>query len=114
MITYKDSDIRYVINGRHFNVPDKDFIKLDISYIDPDSDCVWGCWQDGTYEWQITIDGAIVLESHLDTTRFKFSNELPEDIRGIPTEIKFTKDNCFIYVFPWERLSPQNGDAIIE
>lgn len=114
VITYRDSGIRYVINGKHFKIPDTNYIKLDVSHIGSLADGILGCWQKNSNVWQITIDGAIVLENRLDTARFKFSNELPVDSRGIPTQIKFTKDNCFVYDFDLNRIIPEDGDAIIE
>lgn len=91
--------IRYVIDGKHSKLPDTNYVKLDVSHIDPLGDGVWVCWDINGYEWDIVVDNSVVIKSSLDSTRFRFKNKLPKNDQGIPTEIKYRKEGCVIYDF---------------
>ena len=106
-------NIRYIIAGKENSIPNKNYVKLDISEIDKLGDGISGCWNSNGYKWDIINNKSIILENQLDTTKFKFSNKLPLNNRGIPTEIKFKGDNCFVFDFLRKELLPDKG-AIIE
>lgn len=106
-------ELRYVINGLHEDIPDSNYVKLNISNIDPIGDGFHICWKDSDYEWSVVVHNSEVIDSTLDTTRFSFNVSLPLDDRRIPTELKFRQENCAIYSFSLERLSPDQG-AIVE
>lgn len=112
IITEKHSKIRYIINGKHSTLPDKNYIKIDVSDIDPLGDGIWGCWENNG--WNLAIEGAVIIESKLDTRKFKFSDKLPRDKWGVPRETNYRGDNCFVFSFYSKNISPQNGEAIIE
>ena len=106
------NDIRFVIAGDTEDIPDTNFVKLDISKIPELEDGVWISWLDNN-GWDIVVDKSIIIENKLDTNQYIFNSKLPTDNRGIPTEIKFRKDNCAIFNYYLMKLSPDNG-AIIE
>lgn len=86
-------NIQYLIDGEHSKVPEKNFIKLDISEIDL-AGGLYICWEDSVYQWQAIINEARIVKLNLDSTRFSFKTELPKDQKGIPTAEKFSEPNC--------------------
>jgi len=111
VITYKDAKIRYIINGKHYTIPDKNYIKVDISKIDPIGDGIWGCWEGINGGWECVVEKAVIIESKLDTTKFRFSNELPRDEWGVPREIKYRGKNCFIFDYLTKEIE---GESYVE
>lgn len=113
-ITVFDNDeIRYIVNGKHEKIPDTNYIKLDVTKVPTLGDGIWICWKNQKYNWDVVVDKSIILESKIDTSKYRFKTKLPVDERGIPTEIKFRADNCAIFDFYSMNLSPNKG-AIIE
>ncbi len=113
-ITVIDQDgFKYVINGKKSSIPSTNFVKLDLSRIDPVGLCFHVCWNTQKYDWEAIIDQARVIESRLDSSKFSFKNSLPKDNRGIPTEAKFRKDGCAVFSFDMMKLSPNKG-AVVE
>ena len=106
-------DIRYVVNGKHKKIPNSDYIKLDMSNTDRILRDFRICWKNELYQWKVVVNNAKVVESKIDESRFVFSSELPNDDRGIPTEIEFRQDNCAVFSFYLMKLSPERG-AIVE
>lgn len=107
------SGYRYIIDGKHDNVPESGYIKLDMRNIDPMVSGFRICWKNENYDWDVVVDQAKVIESNLDTSRFNFNNELPVDKRGISTEIKFRQEGCAVFSYYLMKLSPDQG-AIVE
>lgn len=107
-----DKNIRYISDGKNNKVPDTNYIKLDIKNIDQLGDALHICWSKD-HVWDIVIHKSKVLESKLDTTRFRFSTTLPINEIGAPTEKKFRKEGCAIFDFYRMKLSPDKG-AIVE
>lgn len=107
------NNVRYIINGNYQTLPDYDYIKLDIQQVDSFGDALHICWKNEKYDWYIIVNESKVIETKLDTTRFQFSNELPKDDRGIPTELKFVNHGCAIFSFYFMELTPDKG-AIVE
>jgi hypothetical protein len=108
-----EDDKRYIINGKHGEIPDSNYVKLHIKDRNSISDNFYVCWGENQFEWEVVVENSVILESKLDSNRFIFNTELPTDDRGIPTQIKFSKENCATYLFYLERLSPNKG-AIVE
>ena len=88
------SETRYIINGKHDFIPETNFIKIDISDIDPIGDEIGVCWKKNKYEWEIVNHQAKVIENRLDTTKFKFNTNWENDERGIPNCLKYHQTNC--------------------
>lgn len=108
-----EGNYKYVINGKHTNVPNTDYVKLDVGHIDPVGMGMHICWKNSKYEWEVVIDKSKIVENKLDSSRFHFSTSLPSDDRGIPTEVKYRKDHCAVFSYYIMRLSPEQG-AIVE
>ncbi|WP_421824637.1 hypothetical protein [Flagellimonas oceanensis] len=106
------NDLRYVIAGDSKNIPHTNFVKLDISKIPELGDGIWISWLDND-GWEIVVDKSIIVENKLDSRKYIFKTKLPTDDRGIPTEIKFRKDNGAIFSYYLMKLSPDKG-AIVE
>jgi hypothetical protein len=69
------------------------------------------CWKnDG---WDIVVHNSKVIETRLDTMRYRFSSSLPVNENGVPTEKDYRNVNCAIFDFYRMRLTPDNG-AIVE
>jgi len=114
VITDRKQNIRYIINGNVSEVPDTNYVKLDISEIDILGDGVWGCWEKEGYLWEVCVHEAIILESKLDTTKYKFNVSLPTREFGIPTELKYRQDSCFVYGFESSSLLVEKYKTTVE
>lgn len=106
------NDLRFVIAGNTTNLPDTNYVKLDISKITELGDGVWICWL-ANKGWDIVVDKSIILENKLDSNKYFFDGKLPVDSVGIPTEIKFRQENCAVFDYYLMQLSPAKG-AIVE
>lgn len=112
-ITIKDfGNKRYIIDGKHDNIPDNNYVKLDISDIDSEIDEIAGCWENKNYKWLIINDKTIILKNKLDTLKFKFKTNFPKD-NGIPTLKNFINIPCYNFGLNLLIVNPKNG-AIIE
>jgi hypothetical protein len=104
---------RYVINGKHDNPPDTNFVKLFIK----DRNSMWDnfflCWENEKYEWDAVVENSIILELRMDTSRFNFNTELPNNDRGIPTDIKFSNDKCATYLFELKKMISNKGVLVV-
>lgn len=89
------NDIRYIIDGKYKNVPNTDYVKLDISQITDLSDELGICWntEDG-FKWRLVNHKARIMENKLDSHSFDFKEELEKDERGVPTMKEYLSDNC--------------------
>ncbi len=87
-------ETRYIINGQHNSIPKTNYVKLDISGIDPIGDEIGICWKNDNYDWEIVNHQSKVLDNKLDTLKFKFNESLERDNRGIPDTKKYHKPNC--------------------
>jgi len=87
-------EIRYIINGKHSSVPKTDFVKIDISQVDSNSDEIGVCWKNNNYEWEIVNHSSKIIENKLDTLKFKFNTSWKNDEEGISNSKKYHKANC--------------------
>ena len=58
-----ENNCRYIINGKHRNVPKTNYVKVDLSQVDKIGDGLAGCWENSSYKWLIINDQAIILEN---------------------------------------------------
>ncbi|TRO66770.1 hypothetical protein [Christiangramia sabulilitoris] len=86
--------IRYIINGDVENIPDSNFVKLDISQIDPVSDEIGICWNTNNLYWKLTNNNSKILENKLNTSKYKFENNWKKKTNGVPDISEFRKENC--------------------
>lgn len=114
IITDKKNNSRYIINGNHTSIPKTDFVKLDISNIDPIGDEIGICWRNDKYDWEIVNHMAKILENRLDTIKYKFNSWWETDKDGIPNSLKYhTSDNCGTFDFESMKIYRNRG-LIIE
>ena len=85
---------RFIINGEHYSIPNTDYIKIDISGIDPIGDEIGICWKNEKYEWELVNHQSKILEAKLDTAKFKLHTSWEKDKYGIPNSKKYHKSNC--------------------
>lgn len=104
--------LRYIVVGKHLKVPNSNYIKLDVSKIPFVGDALFLCWKD-SLGWDMVVPKSKIIEVKVDTLKFHFNTALPKDRRGIPTQIKYSGDNCAVFVFELMKLSPNKG-AIVE
>jgi hypothetical protein len=105
-----ENKIRYIIDGKHCKVPNNNYIKLDISNRFSFADNIIGCWKNKEYQWQIINDEATILENKLDAKKFFFSEKLPQDEMGIPSDTIFRKEKNFFYLgFDYGKLKDAYG-----
>lgn len=104
---------RYIIEGKHYNVPDTNYIKYSLDSIDVEvADEIVGHWKNSKYEWEIATDNAIILENKLDPKKFKFNNKFPTDHRGIPTIMEYTDKNSFDIGFERGKIIHYKGAIV--
>jgi hypothetical protein len=107
-------DYRYIIVGKHDKVPKSGFVKLNTEDIDPVGDALYIFWENKNNKWELINPHAKMVETTLDTSKYRVGVKLPLDSRGIPTSIKFdTSDNGAVFSFEMMKLSPNKG-AIVE
>jgi hypothetical protein len=104
-------DIRYIINGSHNRLPDTNYIKIDISQIDPVGDEIGVCWNKSKYRWEAVNHNSRIIENKLDTSQFKFNISWEVDDRGIPNSAKYHQDMCGST--GTDSFAPLKGDDLI-
>lgn len=115
-ITIKDFyNERYIIIGKHYFLPDTNYVKL---LTDPKvkmNDEFAGCWESDNSRLKIIINDSRVLENKLDTSKVLFLNHLPIEIDevGKPSLKGFSDDGCFHFGFTYFSVVPKDG-ALIE
>ncbi len=107
-----DGDIRYIVNGKHEVVPKRGYVKLNVKDIDPLGDAIQVCWNENGYTWKVINNKSKILEVKLDSSKFYFSNRLPRDARGIPTQISYVKHNCAVFDFLRRDLIFKEGGTL--
>ena len=86
--------MRYFINGAYNSIPKTNYIKVDISNIDPIGDEIGICWKNDEYDWLIVNHHSKVVENRLDTLKYKFNTSWETDETGIINAKKYRKNNC--------------------
>ena len=107
-------EIRYIINGKYNLIPKTNFVKIDISGIDPIGDEIGVCWKTNNLEWEIVNHGSRVIENKLDTTKYKFNTSWEKDDDGIPNVKKYIQPNCGTLGFELMMTFPKNGNIILK
>lgn len=105
--------IRYIINGKHEEVPEKNYLKLDISNTTTLSDAIYICWYQQNKTGEIVMPKVKVLENMMDPDFYKFSDHLPEDKNGVPRPTKFGQLGCTSVGFSYQNPYPK-GSSIVE
>lgn len=89
-----DGETRYFINGKCNSIPKTNYVKVDISHIDPIGDEIGVCWKNDQYDWQVVNHSSKVVENRLDTLKYKFKTSWETDETGILNAKKYRKNNC--------------------
>ena len=106
-------DYRYIINGKHNKIPKYGFVKLNIRDVDIVGDGLYIRWQNKDSKWELVNPHAKMVESMLDTSKYKVGVKLPLDSRGIPTTIKFdTSNNSAAFSFELMKLVRNKGATV--
>lgn len=105
---------RYIIIDKHYSIPDSNYVKLQIDPSVSMNDEFVGLWKTSRWDVQIVIDKSIILINKLDTSKYKFHNNLPIDrITKTPTLGYFHGKEYFHFGFTSFSVQPI-GSAIIE
>ena len=89
---------RYIINGNYDKVPKIGYYKFSMKDVHLLGDEFLGCWNNNGYEWELYNPIAPILESKIDSTKFKFYHDFPKDKRGIHSLKDYLDtDNCFYF-----------------
>ncbi|TKG90695.1 hypothetical protein EYV94_22785 [Puteibacter caeruleilacunae] len=110
-IITKDS-VRYIMNGKHRNVPESNYAKLDISNISPIGDEIDICWHINGYDWKLVNPYARFIESDLDSTLYYLQKKLDEDVNGIPTRKEYLYENCVNIDIRENSVYPTEGASL--
>ena len=105
---------RYIINGNSRTVPESNYIKINISKIDPIGDAIYVCWNIEKYEWEITNDQSEVIENKLDTLKYKFNSSFEKDNLGIPILKKYGNPNCAVLDIETMKFIGNSESSILE
>lgn len=100
---------RIIANGKHIQIPENDFYKLDISNISELGDEIGVCWKEKG--WEIVNDKAKITEIKIDTTIYIFRNKWFTNDTGITNARYYRKSNCFTVGFSSYSIMfpPENG-----
>jgi|GEM_PF-1469173 hypothetical protein len=98
---------RYFMNGKYENVPEDNYLLLDISKVDRLGDGFSICWNEDGYKWKIASTYAKLIENKLDSSIYSFYQPMSNDDNTITEEYK--KINCGIFLIredrkPWGNL----------
>jgi hypothetical protein len=109
----RNGSSQYVINGKVNYVPDTNYVKMNISKRDLATG-LYICWDKASdYNWDVVTRGEII-ENKLDYTKYSFSNTLPTDSFGIPTQKKFINDNCACILLDYPKTSPPSETRVLK
>jgi len=106
-------DERYIINGKHENVPKSNYALVDISKVDRLGDEIGICWNQNGYQWELHSLYSELIESDLDTAKFKVYEELDKDDKGIPSSEKYLNRGCALVYLREKLIRPENGAVVI-
>ena len=104
---------RYFVSGKHKNIPEKGFVKVDTRQINDTGDAIGVCWNESNLSWRLVNPNSRILINTLDTCQFKFFENWSTDSLGIPTAIDYHKENCTTLDLGSMRMFRNEG-AIIE
>jgi len=108
-----EGKFRYIANGKINGLPKENYVKLFSENVPVFGDAFYICWKNTKYEWDIVIEHYEILESKLDSTKFRFNTSLPSDERGIPTPLKYSKNGCAEYSLELKKFFHSNGTTAI-
>lgn len=93
VISSYSSNIRIIANGKYSKKPNSSFYELDISKVPTLGDAICVCWKDNG--WELVNDISKIIQSKIDTSRFKLRENWFED-EGMTNTKYYIQKNCFI------------------
>lgn len=103
-----EGDKRYFMNGKHKDIPDDNYLLLDLSKVDRLGDGFSICWNEPNgYKWRIASTYASLLENKLDSSKYLYYQPRREYDKPVSAEYK--KSNCGSFLIrenrkPWGNL----------
>lgn len=85
---------RYLIDGNYTQVPDTNYVQLDISNVSKEADEIGLCWGLENVEWKAINYRARVITDRLDSTRFLYEWNTKTDELETPSMKDYTRKNC--------------------
>jgi hypothetical protein len=87
------SSTRFVIDGRHYSIPDTNYVKIknNNEYI---YDSISICWDDTDFEWKAIVQFSEITHNKLNSDRFLFITQFETDDRGVPVFDRFRQEGC--------------------
>lgn len=83
---------RYIMNGKHKNIPKDNYLLLDLSRVDQLGDGISICWNEDGYKWKLACSYAKIVKNDLDSASFKYHQPLGK--YGQPVADGYTEENC--------------------
>lgn len=111
-ITIQDNQNTRLI---YFNAKKKlNFIKLDISKVDLESDGIFICWDNSNNKVILVNPKTTVLEESYDTNHYSFKNKLPTNLEGLPNALIFHAAGCCEYNIFSNSIFPKDNGVVIK
>lgn len=105
-----EGDIRYIINGCVEDVPDTNYVKINLKNIDREvGDEIVGLWKVNSKGWIVMNDDAVILANKLDSSNYIFKDKFPVDKNGIPNLDKFRGQNSFDLGYFYRKIQTTRG-----
>jgi hypothetical protein len=108
-----ESDVRYIIDGKHRKVPSSNYVKLDISKVSPIGDQIGICWGIEGYKWRLVNDQSILINNKLDSALYDFKEKLERTEIGAPSFKEYLHERCVRVSVRENRVDPENGAKLI-
>ena len=102
---------QFIVSGKVDKIPDSNYVVIDISRGGNEAEALNVCWSEKK-GWYAVIHGVEILNYHLDSNLYIFSNKLPEK-EGIPSESLFRNLNCATISFECKTTSPPSNTTIV-
>ncbi len=107
-----EGNTRYIINGKHKNIPDSNYAILDISKVSLIGDEIGICWNVDGYKWKLVSAYSRFIKSNLDTSLYYLQKELITDKHGSPTFKEYLDKSCVRISIREGKCLPENGATL--
>lgn len=87
---------RFIMDGKHEQVPESGYAHFDISTVDPIGDEIGICWNKDGYKWKFMSEYATFISSSLDSSMFFVQREMRKDSFGIPEIHEYFESDCVL------------------
>lgn len=87
---------RFIMDGKHEQVPESGYAHFDISTVDPIGDEIGICWNKDGYKWKFMSEYATFISSSLDSSMFFVQKEIRKDSLGSPEIREYFERGCVL------------------